>query len=191
MVRVLGPRSARPIVRAVSADDGSGHDGSIPGPEQTQAFRAFRRPATEADRLPANLLKRLPSELEPSSARRVCSGNDGQAFIVAGQDSVCFVSVSVTIGNTLGTTTTELAAEGGVGIIHSGAGQPFTFAGVLPTDTQSLEIFDPAGRVLDVPLNVDDGYWVQIPDAIDMVVTRRDGTKRHIPFGRGSVRQAP
>lgn len=160
-----------------------GDGGAIPDPEQIEAFRAFRRPVTPADQtLPADVAGSLRPELDPSLGRCVYSGPEGNAYILPGPGSICFIAIGEAFGTTQGETTTALAADGGQGFVNSMRGKPVTFVGVLPAGGHHLEITDRAGRASAMPLNADDGYWLEISDPVTLFLITPNGTKREIPL---------
>jgi hypothetical protein len=158
---------------------------ALPDAEQIRAFRAFRRPVTEADGpLREPTAHDLPPHLDPRSARRVYSGPEGQAYVIPGPGSVCFIAAGEGIGTVRGETTTALAAEGGHGFICDAGlrSKPVTFVGVLPADAQRLEVLDRAGRTIAAATNDDDSYWLEVADPVRMFLVRHDGTQKEIPF---------
>jgi hypothetical protein len=84
----------------------------------------------------------------------------------------------------IGSTSTTLAADGGMGYSSSRAERSATFVGVLPASARELRIVDESGRVVIVPLNADDAYWITVSDPVDIVLTKADGTEHHVPFAR-------
>ena len=163
----------------IPAGDGT----AIPDPEQIEAFRAFRRPATRADEtLPDDVVRSLRPELDPSLGRCVYSGREGKAFILPGPGSICFIAIGEAFGTVRGETTTALAADGGTGFVNSMRGRPVTCVGVLPAGGHHLQILDREGRASVVPLNADDGYWLEISDPVTLFLITPNGTKREIPL---------
>lgn len=172
-------------------DAGAADDRALPEPAQVSAFRAFRRPYTEADQVPPiGAAEVLRPGLDRNSARRVYAGPEGSAFLVPGPGVLCFISFK---GggeeSTAGDTTTELAAQDGMGIVSSGTGEPVTFAGVLPAEAHNLRIIDRSGRTINVAVSDDDGYWITVPDPVDMLWSRPDGTTHQTPFGRFDIKR--
>lgn len=166
----------------------SGDSTSIPDAEQIEAFRVFRRPATGADTaLPDDVAQSVPTHLDSSLARCVYSGPEGHAYVVPGQGSICFIASGEAFGTVSGETTTALAAEGGHGFVRAVRGRPVTFVGMLPAGGERLTILDRAGRSIEVPLNGDDGYWLQVSDPVGMFLTRPNGTTKQIPIPVGRV----
>lgn len=158
---------------------------ALPDEEQISAFRTFRRPATKADgALPDGVVLGLPAHLDSGLGRCVYSGPEGQAYVVPGPGSICFIAIGEAIGTSRGETTTALAAEGGHGFICAVRGRPVTFVGVLPAGGQRLEILDRAGRRIAVALNDDDAYWLEVSDPVGMFLIQQDGTSKEIPLGR-------
>ena len=188
----MGVAARDPYRWAMDCDPGKGvpQDGGValPDADQVRAFKAFRRPATEADSaLPEAAAHGLPEHLDARLGRCVYSGPQGQAYIVPGPASVCFIATGEGIGTIRGETTTALAAEGGHGFI-SGAGsrrKPVTFVGILPADAQRLEVLDRAGRRIAAAPNDDDSYWLEVADPTRMFLVRHDGTEKEIPFASG------
>ncbi len=110
----------------------------------------------------------LRPELDPSLGRRVYSGSEGNAYVLAGPGSICFIAIGEAFGTIQGETTTALAADGGQGFVNSTRGKPVTFVGVLPAGGHHLQIVDRAGHACAVPLNADDGYWLEISDPVTL-----------------------
>jgi hypothetical protein len=166
---------------------GEPHDSGValPDAEQIRAFRAFRRPVTEVDGpLREPTAHDLPPHLDARSARRVYSGPEGQAYVIPGPGSVCFIATGETIGTVRGETTTALAAEGGHGFICGTGSQskPVTFVGILPADVQRLEVLNRAGRTIAAATNDDDSYWLEVADPVRVLLVRHDGTQKEVPF---------
>jgi hypothetical protein len=185
----VGAAARNPYRWAMDGDPGKGEPQeagmALPDAEQVRAFKAFRRPVTEADgALREPTAHGLPPHLNARFARRVYSGLEGQAYVVPGPGSVCFIATGEGIGTIQGETTTALAAAGGHGFI-CGAGsrkKPVTFIGILPADAQRLEVLDRAGRRIAAAPNDDDSYWLEVADPIRMFLIRPDGTEKEIPF---------
>ncbi len=166
---------------------GEAHEGSValPDAEQVRAFKAFRRPVTEADGARGEPTAHgLPAHLDARLARRVYSGPEGQAFLVPGPGTVCFLAIGEGIGTIQGETTTALAGDGGHGFICRAGSRikPVTLVGILPADAQRLEVLDGAGRTITAATNDDDSYWLEVADPIRMFLVRHDGTEKEIPF---------
>lgn len=149
----MGAAAPTPHRWAMDGDPGKGEAQgggvALPDAEQVRAFKAFRRPVTKADgALREPTAHGLPPHLDARLARCVYSGPEGQAHVVPGPGSVCFIATGESIGTIRGETTTALAADGGHGFI-CGAGsrrKPVTFVGILPADAQRIEVLDRAGR---------------------------------------------
>jgi hypothetical protein len=185
----VGAGAPNPYRWAMDDDPGNGeaqHGGvALPDAEQVRAFKAFRRPVTEADgALGEPTAHGLPPHLDARLARRVYCGPEGQAYLVPGPGSVCFLAIGEGIGTIQGETTTALAADGGHGFICGAASRrkPVTFVGILPADAQRLEVLDRAGRTITAATNDDDSYWLEVADPIRMFLVRHDGTEKEIPF---------
>jgi hypothetical protein len=166
------------------------HDGRLNAlePAHVDAFRAFQRPAEPADQslsdqpAPAH---GLGPELNRDLARRVYEGPEGTIDLVPGPGAICCVARNPQTGERMaGTTSTELAAHGTHGFIRSGPQRATTFVGVLSAAARDLQIITGSGQAITVPVNADDAYWITVADPIDMIVTKTDGTARHIPFSR-------
>ena len=117
-----------------------------------------------------------------SLGRCVYSGPQGKAYIFPGPGSICFIAIGEAFGTICGETTTALAADDGQGFVNSMRGRPVTFVGVLPAGGHHLQILDQAGRANAVPLNADDGYWLEVSEPVTLFLIRPNGTKREIPF---------
>ena len=130
-------------------------------------------------------MKGLPVHLDSRLGRCVYSGPEGRSYAVPGPGSICFIATGEAIGTIRGETTTALAAEGGHGFICGMRARPVTFVGVLPAGGYCLEIRDRAGRSIEVPVNADDGYWIEVLDPVATLLIRPDGTTRETLLGRG------
>jgi hypothetical protein len=165
---------------------------SIPDPAQRAAFRALRRARITAhDTLPEVLALAIGPRLDPRLAWCVYSGPEGQAYIVAGTGSICFIATSDAIGTIRGEIPTAFAADAGQGFVHSGRGRPVTFLGVLPAGGHGVHVIDRSGRRIDAVPNADDGYWLEVTDPVDLIKTRPDGTTQQIPFSNSNADEAP
>jgi hypothetical protein len=176
------------MVRRVSAsrDDPPADWIDAVEPDQVAAFRAFRRPRTEADHGLKNdteAAAALPPNVNPDLARRAYDGVDGTIDLVPGPNTICcVVTVAGTGERVAGSTTTELVARGTHGFISSGREQSATFRGVLAAAVRDLRIVTASGEVVAVPVNDDDAYWITITDPPNAILTLFDGTEREIPF---------
>jgi hypothetical protein len=165
---------------------------SISDPEQRAAFRALRRARVAShDTLPEAVALAIAPWFDPRLAWCVYSGREGQAYIVAGPGSICFIATSGAIGTIRGDIPTAYAAEGGHGFVHSGKGKPVTFVGVLPADGHGVHVIDRSGRKIDAVPNADDGYWLEVTDPVHFIKTRADGTTQQVPFSNSSADEPP
>jgi hypothetical protein len=187
----------RHIVRGVGEHqpgqpDHAGEHDSIPDPAQRAAFRALRRSRIAAhDTLPEPVALAIGPRLDAGLAWCVYSGPEGQAYIVAGPGSICFIATSDAIGTIRGDLPTAFAADAGHGFVHSGRGRPVTFVGVLPTGGHGVHVIDRSARRIDAVPNADDGYWLEVTDPVDFIKTRPDGTTQQIPFSNSNGNEAP
>jgi hypothetical protein len=175
--------------------------GGIPAiePEQVAAFAAFRRLAADTDRAlcaDADWLGRLGDaqaghHINPSLARRVYEGSKGSIYLVPGGGAICYIAAAASGETVIGTTTTEVAAQAGLGSVRGGRNTARTFVGVLPYGGHDLQIVDRTVGPLALPLSPDDGYWITVADPLDMFWTRRDGTVHHAPAHLFTPRRAP
>jgi hypothetical protein len=172
--------------------DPADENDSIPDPEQRAAFRALRRARIAAhDTLPEAVALATGPRFDPRLAWCVYAGPQGQAYIVAGPGSICFIATSGAIGTIRGDIPTAYAADSGHGFVHSGRGKPVTFVGVLPAGGHGVHVIDRSGRRIDAVPNADDGYWLEVTDPVDFIRTRPDGTTKQIPFSNSNADEAP
>jgi hypothetical protein len=168
--------------------DPAGESDSIPDPDQRAAFRALRRARIAShDALPEAVALAIGPRLDPRLAWCVYSGPQGQAYIVAGPGSICFIATSDAIGTIRGEIPTASAADGGHGFVHSGKGKPVTFVGELPADGHGVHVVDRSGRRIDAVPNADDGYWLEVTDPVDFIKTGPGGTTKQIPFSNSNA----
>jgi hypothetical protein len=129
--------------------------------------------------------------LDPRLAWCVYSGPEGQAYIVAGAGSICFIATSDAIGTIRGDIPTAHAADAGHGFVHSVEAKLVTFVGVLAADGHGVHVIDRSGRRIDAVPNADDGYWLEVTDPVNFIKTRHDGTTQQIPFSNSSADDPP
>jgi hypothetical protein len=163
---------------------------------QRAAFTAFQRAQKPEDtaicrdeRALARLgVAQAGNDVNPSLARRVLARSEGNVFLVPGRGAVCLLCLLLDDEAIMGTTNTELAAEGGHGFIsHRPLQQQIRFLGVLPRGGHSPTITRANGETEALATNVDDGYWLATSDdVIAFSWIRSDGTTRHVPFSGSS-----
>jgi hypothetical protein len=163
-----------------------GGDDWIPDPAQRAAFSALRRPRTARDTLPDPIALAIAPRLDPDLAWCVYSGPEGQAYIVPGPGSICFIATSDAIGIIRGEAPTAIAAGEGRGFVHSGRDGPVTFVGVLPTGGHGAHVIDRSGRRIGAVPSADDGYWLEVMAPVEFVKTRPDGTTHEVPFNNAN-----
>lgn len=142
-------------------------------------FAALRRPATASDLGFAESnpeAQRLVTEdaLDVASARRVLDlPGGGSAWLIPSKTSgLCFIVVEASGAFVHGCLPEEwAAAHGGFGMISGGdasSGTPIgatTIVGVLPDGSHALTATTRGGRTVNVPLNGDNAYSVEVSEA--------------------------
>jgi hypothetical protein len=163
---------------------------------QRAAFAAFQRvqgPDDVAICEDRRALTRLGvaqvgNDVNPSLARHVLARADGSVYLVPGRGAVCLLCLLSDGEAIMGTTNTELAAEGGHGFISRRPPRhEVRFLGVLPSGGHSPTITRANGNTEMLATNSDDAYWLSTgDDVIAFSWIRSDGTTRHVPFSGSS-----
>jgi hypothetical protein len=180
------------VCKASDGDPGKGvpQDGSValPDADQVRAFKAVRRPATEADSaLPEAAAHGLPEHLDARWDDASIPARKAKPISSPGQPQ-CASSRPARASALLEARRRQRwllrAAHGFI----CGAGsrrKPVTFVGILPADAQRLEVLDRAGRRIAAAPNDDDSHWLEVADPTRMFLVRHDGTEKEIPFASG------
>jgi hypothetical protein len=187
---------APPGLETAQASPGQGR-----GLSRSQCGRCFpcvRRAPKSADAIKdARVLRGLyhPQQqfaANPSLARNVYSGPDGDVYLVPAQGRLCLVTVGVSTGVTVGCNALSDAIKNGMGTIFTD-GTVTTLAGVYPDGTQDVTITDYTGAKHLVLLGPDNGYWTSVSQPALVTVTAPNGSVRTstVPGANRRARSVP